>query len=153
MTKHCTKHGLIAQEDIIKGGTQSGKQRYRCGLCAKERLKKFYKNNTEKVLKIRKEWRENNPEKVKISKRLSLIKNREKQRLIRREAQRRYHAKHPETKRLYNKNKISNLYDSYIIDMLCSKSNLISKDIPHALIELKRSHVLLKRMIKEKEND
>ncbi len=148
----CSNHGELAQEHIIKGGFQSGKQRYRCRLCARSRYDKFYKNNRERVLQIQDEWRKNNVEKVKHSKRLSLIKNREKYRKRKQEEQRRYVARHPDCKKKYNKNKVKKVYDAYVVDILCKDSNLKSRDIPKSLIDLKRNQILLKRAIKEREN-
>lgn len=54
----CKIHGKLTRNNCLKGGTQrSKKQRYRCKSCSKKRTKNWRKNNPHRLKKVSLTWR------------------------------------------------------------------------------------------------
>jgi hypothetical protein len=131
--------------------------------------RKYYAANKELVNARSVQWQLNNKEKASASCKLWKSKNKEKIKVIARK-----YRKQPEVKIKSNQyqrewrgrnrahanaeaNKhrakhCEELRDSYVCKTLTQNSSFKVKDIPPALIELKREELKLKRLIKEKQN-
>lgn len=154
--KKCVTHGALYKDDVIKAGkNRSGEQCYKCKMCMKELHKKHYELNKTKVSLKHKEYRENNRDKRRETKRLSRIRNdTPKQRQATRERWERWKEKNPERasilKREIKKAAVKNLNDSYIKQQLLRNTNLKSDEIPDILVDLKRTMMAIRRTIKRK---
>ena len=135
---------------------------YACPIRRKERRKKYYKSNKEKLLEQNKKYREENKEKE--SKRAKKYREANKEIILEKEKKYREENREKERKRAKkynqaNKEKLSerrkrdaeNLTDYYVVRFIIEKSNLTPKDIPQELIEAKRELIKINRFIK-KEN-
>jgi hypothetical protein len=125
--KTCKKHGELYMDDLIKEGFNSkGQQNYRCKKCSKERRDNHYKKNRDKIMEKQRQYRTNNL----------------RYRLIHKDRLNEIHSKR---KKMY----LKTLHDVYIKKCMIGKSRLRSKDIPQALVEIKRIVIQIKRKIKE----
>jgi len=133
---------------------------YACPIRRKERRKKYYKSNKEKLLEQNKKYREENKEKE--SKRAKKYREANKEIILEKEKKYREENKEKESKRAKkyyksNKEKLSerrkrdaeNLTDYYVVRFIIENSNLTPKDIPQELIEAKRELIKINRFIKE----
>ncbi len=140
--KECASHGKLYRDDVIKSGkTKAGTEQYKCRYCMKEMHDKHYALNKAKVLLKRKEYREQHPDKVKESHRMSAKKNRHK---------------HIVSTNLYkkewDKKSTAELKDRYIKKALVKRTGLSMSDIPQALIDCKRALLQLQRNVKKRKD-
>jgi transposase-like protein len=134
----CKKHGKLSQDNLIKKGkNKNGSQRFRCKQCMKGLHRAYYEKNKDKLLRKTKQYREENKELVKKWKRNDQIINREK-----------YRPRKRERDKKANRHAVKNLTDTYIKHLLTKKSDIKYKDIPQPLIDLKRTVMKIKRLIK-----
>jgi hypothetical protein len=146
----CKIHGLLKEEDVMKGGVErSGKQRLRCKLCFKKTRDTNYEKNKHRILLANKKWREENPEKRRLSKRESYNKNKHKYQAWLSENWKADRESHRDRWAEYNKKRVNELYDSYIIDLLRRGTTLTPEEIPKQLIEFKKALVMLRRKLRK----
>jgi hypothetical protein len=104
----------------------------------KEYYQEYQKQNLGSITERGRRYRENSPEKVKVSGRLSRAKHAQKS-----NAQAR--AKQNIEREV--------LGDNYIKALLANKSNLSRSHIPQDLIDLKREHLKITRILKERKQN
>ena len=116
-TKRCPKCGQIKRlsEFYKHKRNKDGKTSF-CKSCCNARSTRYRENNPEKVRASRKRYRENNPEKIKAD----LKKGRDE------------------------------LYPSYVKSLIRNQTGLNKEQITPDMIELKRQNLKLKRLLKEK---
>ena len=123
--KHCGREKTRYKDEFI------------CTPCRLAYKKEWYQRNKEEVLRKQKAYYHANPD---------AQKERNKAYAITRANYK---------KEWYQKNKhrvvarIRNLSDSYVLKRLTSGTSLTTSDIPHELIEVKRLHLQLLRLLKE----
>src|SRR5690348_5090390 len=71
VVKVCKKHGELTLEKTIKAGIRNEEQIYRCKLCIQESHKKHYDINKEKVREKHNEYRNEDYNKFRSSRRIS----------------------------------------------------------------------------------
>lgn len=116
----------------------------------KETKKNYYKNNKELIIGNVKRWQESNPEKVKRSK----IKNYKKNKERYNKASIKWNRDNCDLRKKVAsdsfKKSVNNLSDSYIKNLICSKSSVLKRaDIPEELVKLKRIEILIKREVRK----
>jgi hypothetical protein len=99
-----------------------------------------YEKNKDKLLRKTKQYREENKELVKEWKRNDQERNREK-----------YRPRKRERDKKANKYAVKNLTDPYIKHLLSKNSEMKYTDIPEQLIELKRTLIKIKRLIRSED--
>lgn len=152
----CKEHGDLfvhMKGAVIKAGRDPrGDRRYKCRLCMKIFHKIHYENNKDKVSIAQKKYREENPEKVKETKRVSAKKMRNiyRERHIQRRKDERilnpYASK--ERQKRYRKKSISELGDPYVKEKLVDGTSLKFDDIPQEMVDAQREVMRLRRIIK-----
>ena len=126
----------------------------------KERKKKYYEANKEKIKERCKKYREENKEKIKerqrkcyevtIEKRLEYgkkYKEANKEKLL--EKSKKYYWKNKARVSKRNKEIRDDLSDSYVKRILIDRTDLTHKDIPQGLIEAERELIKIRRLIRE----
>lgn len=149
--KTCNAHGKLFQEDVIKAGNyKSGNPRWRCRKCMKDMHAKHYELHKAKVLIAHANYRKENPETVKQSKRKSWLIHKEK--YLEKENARRakYKALNPEKYKAMENKRVHELHDSYVKKCITKRSSILkSADIPPSLVECARALLKLKRGLRE----
>lgn len=162
--KTCKTHGELTQDKCIKSGaSKKGTQLYRCKLCMQEMHRTHYLKNKEKLLQRSSEYRAANPEKVKESKQKHAKKLwqsnkdnpqfREQHRANARKWRQDNATAERARDRRYSKRVVTELADPYIRDKLKRGTTLKNEDLPQELIELKRTVMLTKRLIRLKTHE
>lgn len=135
----CKTHGIISEKDLYVFMTTKLQRLNRvCGICYRERLKKYRSLNPNVARKARKKWKDKNKEKQKIIQTNWKNNNKEKLAILNKQSAAR---------------RRKNLGSSYAKKAIIGKSSLMASDIPTELVELKRQQLLIKRKIKELKND
>jgi cytochrome c553 len=135
--KICTKCGIEKEEgEFYKRGDRKSGLRPECRVCNSVCRKNYRQNNPEKLKENNKKYRQNNLEKVK-------------------ENSKNYRQNNPEKVKERSKKDMLELSDNYVAMTIRSNSftGLKIEDIPKELIELKRNAIKFKREIKTKQND
>jgi hypothetical protein len=129
--KECTKEArrlfIIANPEKEAAHQRQYREKNRAAL--NEKNKKWASENKELMQQYKKKWRDCNKEKAKEIEKNWAMNNKEK-------------------RSGYLKKKIQELRDNYVAHRIIAGSTLQISDVPQALIELKRQHILLKREIK-----
>lgn len=134
---NCKIHGVLINQDLIKyKKNKLGEYTYRCKHCMKDLHDKYYAVKKEFVLNQQKEYREQNPERVREIKSISFKKNREKNR-----------EKINEKKRECGKKQTKAMADRYMKKLIVKGTNLSCTDIPDSMIKFKRAIMELKNGI------
>ncbi len=111
--------------------------------------KKNYAKNKDVILKKHADYRDENQEQYKKSKRESWLKHKDKYLKTENERRLKYKRLNPEKIKARETKRKDELQDSYVRKVLLNRTNLRSEDIPYSLIEMKRALMLLKRGIKD----
>jgi hypothetical protein len=131
--------------------------KYSCLLKVKENHKQFKKNNPDKVKDYRKKSHLKNREYYLIkSKNYNIIwyqKNKENVIKQSKKWKQSNLEKHKQIRKKMDKKASDNLSDRYVKSILCDDTLLKHSDISQELIELKREQLLLKRQIKQNEKE
>lgn len=164
IVKICKVHGGLTKDKIYKN-KNGDKFSLKCKYCVKETGHQYQKNNREKCNKRKKEWNYKNRERllkrIKLYRQKNIIKLRlqEKKRLEKnpervKNNQKKYMSKpeSQEKRRVADRIRIKNLANGYVKKNLIARTNLLAKDIPQELVELKKSQLLLKRELKKLKN-
>jgi len=161
IVKTCPKHGKLHIEQCRVGiekrwGIQPN-YFYKCKQCIAGYNKKYVREGDTKkieyVKNLRKAQTIKHKDKLLESRRKNTERNREKINL--REKERRL-KKHDHMKQLYRKQQQKwrdTLDDNYIKSQLTRKHKLKHKDVPQWMIEIKRSIIMLRRVIREKNDN
>lgn len=124
---HCTIHGELTAEMVVKKGVRHQKQDYRCKACYKELKARHYQKHKEKILAKHKARREQFPELVKEQKARSFQKNKHK-----------YYDKRRGFADKPIRTTIAQLFDQYVIDQLNNSPEFMNSNRPEQLLQLKR---------------
>lgn len=130
----CKIHGGLNRSQVTKSNLYKNKRYYKCKECHRIISYKWAKLNKDKILKSIKDFKKNNNEKYKKS-------------------YMKYNRKNAHRRKFYEKEKVKNLTDRYVISKLTKGSSLKKSDIPKELIEIKRQLLLLKRLKKENKKE
>lgn len=164
MEKRCTKCGEIKDVgEFYKAKRTKDGLRPECKECSREVYKEYRENNPEKVRERSKKYRENNPEKEKKRLREWYKNNTEKVKESTKTWQKNNPEKVKESYKKWQKNnpekvkereakKRLNLTDSCVANILHIPVATL-RQLPPELIELKRNIIKLKRARNEKRND
>lgn len=144
--KSCKKHGNLSLEDIY---FRKNRNSFDCKQCTNERNINNYYNNKEKYNKL-------NNERYHKTKHLNV----EKRKLYRKEKKeflsvavnkwRKENAsRHNSNQRKSKKNRIRDLSDGYVRELLTNNNGLSANLIPQELVEAKKIELKLKRKLKE----
>lgn len=104
--------------------------------------RRYYLNNKEKKAAYHKKYVKENRDRIAAYVAKDRAENPEKYR----EAERKRYAANPERHAKYAKKKTDNLDDCYV----AQKLHMATADVPKELLEAKRAHLLVGRLIKEK---
>lgn len=122
----------------------------KCFSCKKEYDNQRYILKKEEILKKSKEWRKNNPEKYKAIGRKNAKLFRQRYPEKNKEKLKEYYIKNREklieAAKVYEKKRVENITDSYILNKIFKL-----KSVPSELIEANRKSIILKRKIKQYE--
>jgi hypothetical protein len=121
-------------------------------LTDKERVsaynKKYRERNKDKMAAYQKIYQAAHKERIREYSKKYEGKNKEKIILSKRNAYHKDKSKTVARNKRSHALQINNIGDSYVTNQLCARQPFKSKDIPQQLIELKRMHIKLKRLIK-----
>ena len=174
ITKECTKCKKVKSIDLFsfiygrkkKDGTRKGRYNSQCKICRTILLKRWRDNNPEKAKISSENWIKNNLQKNKETRKKYKVKNKElvikwkrDWDLKNRDRYKIYNSKQSkENKSLWQnitkKRLTAKLADCYIISILCANNNLKASDIREKpeLIEQKREIIKVHRLIRKINN-
>lgn len=169
-TKICQKCGKEKEvNEYHKRSSACDGYDYWCKTCRARWACKYHKKNAKRIIERTRKWQKENPNKVNANSRLYYKKHSEKVKKRYRiynkthrnqlaERLRVWRALNPEkiketNKRTNGKRKNFIYYDSYIIQLLCQSSSVSPLDISQILIETKREHLKLLRLIRGNKNE
>jgi hypothetical protein len=111
----------------------------------RERQRRWYAENPEKAIEATKRWQAENPEKVRESKKRWRADNHEKVR----EENKRWRAENPEKVRGSKKRRRDRLAPSYLKDLIAKKYDINYSEIGDELINAKRREIKYYRQLKQ----
>jgi hypothetical protein len=134
IVKICKIHGQLTRKEV-----QINRSYFKCAMCCNFTSKEYYRKNKEMVLKRNIKYNKNNSLKVKKLQKDWREKNIKRVR---------------EKNKLRLKNGRENLLDSYIKHLIVDKNKILGfRDITPEIIEVKRLQVKIKRKLKEQKDD
>jgi hypothetical protein len=144
---NCKIHGYT--EDVFLNKNYY----YYCKECRDEYNKKYYEENTQKLMQKIKEYRMKNIESIKRRKKEYRMKNKDAIKLY----QKKYRINNREiisySHKKWNEKQVSEISDKYINNLLMKNSEILKKsDFSPMFIETYRELIKLKRFLKEKNN-
>ncbi len=147
--KRCSKCGEVkGVGEFHKDRNKASGRRSRCKQCAIEYTKKYYLNNKRKLIAGVRRWEENNRERAMEINRSSSVRWRENNKDKRKEIVTAWRENNKDKIRETSKVRTENLANSYV-KWLLVREGVCKEDVSHELMELKRQHVIAKRLIRE----
>jgi hypothetical protein len=152
-TKKCIKCQEV--KTLSEFGKEKGKILNRCKKCRRLSKKEWYENNKEKIKQYRKEWRKNNKEKTKQWNKEWYENNKEKKKERyennkekAKQCNKEWRKNNKEKVKYYNKKAKGDCSPYYIIDKL-KQQGFNKEQITPELIEEKTDIIKVKRIIKK----
>lgn len=143
VVKNCIKHGALTIDQVVKAGKHnSGNPAFKCRLCLKEAHRNHYAKHKERVKKKCAEYRDQNPEKVRQTKKNWWSKNLQSKKEWRRKDK----IANPQKYKRYEYERVVNLTDGYVKKILVKRTTLRCKDVPQEMIQVKRHLLQIKRL-------